>query len=105
MFRGTFTALITPFREGRIDYDSLRSLIEEQVAAAIDGVVPCGSTGEAATLSHSEHEELIAFTIKQVAGRVKVIAGTGSSSTAETVRLTKFAREHGADGALLIAPY
>ncbi len=105
MFEGTFTALVTPFKNDEIDFDALGSLIEAQIAAGVAGLVPCGSTGESATLSHAEHERLIAFTAEKVAGRVKVIAGTGSNSTSESIRLTRFARENGADGALLIAPY
>jgi 4-hydroxy-tetrahydrodipicolinate synthase len=105
MFEGTYTALITPFHHGEVDYGALGKLIERQVEAGVDGLVPCGSTGESATLSHEEHERVIDFTIEKVKGRVKVIAGTGSNSTRESIRLTKFAKEHGADGALLIAPY
>jgi 4-hydroxy-tetrahydrodipicolinate synthase len=105
MFEGTYTALVTPFRNGEVDYPALARLLERQVQAKVDGVVPCGSTGESATLSHDEHERVIAFVIEKVAKRVKVIAGTGSNNTRESVRLTQFAREHGADGALLIAPY
>ncbi len=105
MFEGTFTALVTPFRNGEVDYDVYGRLIDAQVDAAVDGVVPCGSTGESATLSHEEHERVIAFTIERAAGRIKVIAGTGSNSTRESIRLTRFAKEHGADGSLLIAPY
>lgn len=105
MFDGIYTALITPFRDGEVDYPALSKLIERQVAAGVDGVVPCGSTGESATLSHEEHERVIAFTIEKVAKRIKVIAGTGSNSTRESCRLTRFAAEQGADGALLIAPY
>lgn len=105
MFEGTYTALITPFRDGEVDFTALASLVERQVAAGIDGLVPCGSTGESATLSHDEHERVIAFVIEKVNGRVKVVAGTGSNSTRESCKLTRFAAEHGADGALLIAPY
>jgi 4-hydroxy-tetrahydrodipicolinate synthase len=105
MFEGTYTALVTPFRNTEVDYAALAQLLERQVQAKVDGVVPCGSTGESATLSHDEHERVIAFVIEKVAKRVKVIAGTGSNNTRESVRLTKFAQEHGADGALLIAPY
>jgi 4-hydroxy-tetrahydrodipicolinate synthase len=105
MFEGTYTAIITPFRSGDIDYVALEKLVEQQVAAGIDGIVPCGSTGESATLSHEEHERVIAFVIEKAKKRVKVIAGTGSNSTRESVLLTKFAADHGADGALLIAPY
>jgi 4-hydroxy-tetrahydrodipicolinate synthase len=105
MFEGTYTALVTPFRSGEVDYTALAKLLERQVAAGVDGVVPCGSTGESATLSHDEHERVIAFVIEKSQKRLKVIAGTGSNSTKESVRLTRFAKDHGADGALLIAPY
>ena len=105
MFEGTYTALITPFTGDGIDYPALHRLIDAQIAAGVQGVVPCGSTGESATLSHEEHERVIAATVERVAGRIKVIAGTGSNSTRESLRLTRWAKEHGADGALLIAPY
>ncbi len=105
MFEGTYTALVTPFRDGEVDYDVYGRLIDRQADAGVDGVVPCGSTGESATQSHDEHERMIAFTIERARGRLKVIAGTGSNSTSESIRLTRFAHEHGADGALLIAPY
>lgn len=105
MFEGTYTALVTPFKNGEVDYQALGNLVERQVEAQVDGVVPCGSTGESATLSHEEHERVIAFVIEKANKRIKVIAGTGSNSTRESIRLTKFAKEHGADGALLIAPY
>jgi len=105
MFRGTYTALVTPFRDGEIDEAALRSLIDEQVAAGIDGIVPCGSTGESATLSHNEHERVIKISVEQAAGKIKVIAGTGSNNTTEACLLTRAAAEAGADGALLISPY
>src|SRR3954465_9408355 len=105
MFEGIYTALVTPFTQGEVDYPALTKLLERQISAGIDGVVPCGSTGESATLSHDEHERVIAFVIEKANKRLKVIAGTGSNSTRESIRLTKFAQEHGADGALLIAPY
>jgi 4-hydroxy-tetrahydrodipicolinate synthase len=105
MFEGTYTALITPFKAGEVDYPALGKLVDKQLEAGVDGVVPCGSTGESATLSHEEHERVIAFVIERAQKRFKVIAGSGSNSTRESVRLTKFAKEHGADGALLIAPY
>ena len=105
MFEGTYTALITPFRDGEVDYPALAKLIERQAEGGVDGVVPCGSTGESATLSHDEHERVIAFTIEKAQKRLKVIAGTGSNSTKESCKLTRFAAERGADGALLIAPY
>jgi len=105
MFEGIYTALITPFRDGEVDYSALGKLIERQIEAGVDGLVPCGSTGESATLSHDEHERVIAFTIEKANKRAKVIAGTGSNSTRESCRLTRFAADNGADGALLIAPY
>ena len=105
MFEGTHTALITPFRDGEIDEPALRALIERQIEAGIDGLVPCGSTGESATLSHEEHRRVIDITIDATAGRVAVIAGAGSNSTRETTELTAHAKEAGADGALLLSPY
>src|SRR5882757_875789 len=105
MFNGALTALVTPFRDGSVDESALRDLIEWQIQSGIDGLVPCGSTGESATLSHSEHDAVIRITIEQARKRVPVVAGTGSNSTAEAIRLTAAAREMGADGALLISPY
>src|SRR6516162_2591607 len=102
MFRGAFSAIITPFRDGAVDETALRELIEWQIQSGIDGLVPCGSTGESATLTHAEHEQVIKLVVDQTRRRVPVIAGTGSNSTAEAIRLTSFAREAGADGALLI---
>jgi 4-hydroxy-tetrahydrodipicolinate synthase len=105
MFHGALTAIITPFRDGAVDEAALRELIEWQIQSGIDGLVPCGSTGESATLSHAEHERVIKVTVEQTRKRVPVVAGTGSNSTAEAIRLTASAREMGADGALLISPY
>ncbi|MGI9592567.1 MAG: 4-hydroxy-tetrahydrodipicolinate synthase [Myxococcota bacterium] len=105
MFEGVHTALVTPFRDGAVDEPALRGLIERQIEAGVDGVVPCGSTGESATLSHQEHRRVVEVVVEAVAGRVKVIAGTGSNNTREAVELTRHAREAGADGALLISPY
>ena len=105
MFHGALTAIITPFRDGAVDEAALRELIEWQIQSGIDGLVPCGSTGESATLSHPEHERVIKITVEQARKRVPVVAGTGSNSTAEAIRLTASAREMGADGALLISPY
>jgi 4-hydroxy-tetrahydrodipicolinate synthase len=104
-FRGTYTALVTPFRGGEIDEAAFRALVEEQAAAGVEGVVPCGSTGESATLSHDEHEQVIRMAIEEARGRLKVIAGTGSNNTREACRLTRAAADMGADGALLISPY
>jgi 4-hydroxy-tetrahydrodipicolinate synthase len=105
MFHGAFSALVTPFHDGAIDEKALRELVEWQIQSGIDGLVPCGSTGESATLSHAEHEQAIKVVIDQTRRRVPVVAGTGSNSTAEAIRLTTYAREAGADGALLISPY
>jgi 4-hydroxy-tetrahydrodipicolinate synthase len=105
MFSGAFSALITPFRDGAVDEKALRDLVEWQIECGVDGLVPCGSTGESATLSPAEHQQVIKVVIEQTRRRVPVIAGTGSNSTAEAIRWTAFARELQADGALLISPY
>jgi 4-hydroxy-tetrahydrodipicolinate synthase len=106
MFYGTLPAIITPFKKDEsIDQESLRSLIQFLLDKGVDGIVPCGTTGESATLSHEEHNEVVRITVEEVHGRVPVLAGTGSNSTAETIFLTKTAKETGADGALLISPY
>jgi len=107
VFEGVFTALVTPFREGdgAVDEAALRELVERQVAAGVDGLVPCGSTGEAATLSHAEHRRVVEVVVEAARGRVQVIAGTGSNNTREAIELTRHAKEAGADGALLISPY
>jgi 4-hydroxy-tetrahydrodipicolinate synthase len=105
MFEGVGTALITPFKaDGRLDEDGLRRLIEFQEASGVDFLVPCGTTGESATLSHEEHRRMVELTIEH-RKRAKVLAGTGSNSTTEAVGLTEHAREAGADGALVITPY
>ncbi len=105
MFEGTLTALVTPFRDGRVDEDALRALVERQIEAGIDGLVPCGSTGESATLSHAEHRQVVEIVIDAAAGRVPVVAGTGSNSTREAIEFTAHARDAGAEGALLLSPY
>ena len=105
MFSGALSALITPFRDGEVDEKAFRDLIEWQIQAGVDGIVPCGSTGESATLSHDEHERVIEIAVAQARRRVPVIAGTGSNATAEAIRLTAHARKVGADGALMISPY
>ena len=107
MFEGVHTALVTPFREddGSLAEAALRELVERQVAAGVDGIVPCGSTGESATLSHAEHRRVVEVVVEAVRGRVQVIAGTGSNNTQEAIELTRHAKEAGADGALLISPY
>ena len=105
MFSGALSALITPFRDGAVDEKAFRDLIEWQIAAGVDGIVPCGSTGESATLSHEEHERVIKIAVEQARRRVPVVAGTGSNATAEAIRLTAHAREVGADAVLMISPY
>jgi 4-hydroxy-tetrahydrodipicolinate synthase len=105
MFPGCLTALITPFRDGAVDTKALAALVEEQIAAGVHGLVPCGSTGESATLSHEEHLAVIREVIRVARKRVPVVAGTGSNATSEAIRLTKGAEEAGADAALLISPY
>lgn len=105
-FHGTFTALVTPFAaDGSVALDALSALVEWQIESGVEGLVPCGSTGEAATLSHEEHAEVIRHVVDVVDGRMPVIAGTGSNSTAEACELTVHAREAGADAALAISPY
>ncbi len=103
--RGTYTALVTPFRDGAVDEDALKAFLEFQVREGIDGVIPCGTTGEASTLSYEEHERVIALTVKWVGDKVPVIAGTGSNSTKETIELTEIAKNLGAHMALVVAPY
>ena len=105
MFEGTLTALVTPFRDGRVDEEALRAGVERQIEAGIDGLVPCGSTGESATLSHAEHRQVVEIVIDAAAGRVPVVAGTGSNSTREAIEFTAHARDAGAEGALLLSPY
>ncbi len=105
MFRGAFTALITPFRDGQVDYNRLVRNVEDQIAAGIDGLVPVGTTGESPTLSHEEHRKVIETVVQAAKGRVKVIAGAGSNATSEAVALTRHAKAVGADGALSVNPY
>lgn len=104
-FRGAFVAVVTPFIDGQLDEQGLKDLIEFQISNGTTGIVPCGTTGESATLSHAEHHRVVELTIKTVNGRVPVLAGTGSNSTSETIELTRHAKEAGADGALVITPY
>ncbi len=105
MFTGSLVAIVTPFRKGKVDERALAELIEWQIAKGTNGIVPCGTTGESATLSHEEHNRVIELTVEVVNRRVPVIAGTGSNSTDEAITLTRHAKEAGADGALLITPY
>jgi len=105
MFRGTYTAIVTPFKDGKIDEPSLERLIKSQVKGGVDGIVPVGTTGESPTLSFEEHIHVIARSVEMAGGRIKVMAGTGGNSTDEAVFLTKAAEEAGADGSLQVAPY
>lgn len=105
MFSGSYVALVTPFKNGAVDFDALRSLVEMQVAGGTDGIVPCGTTGESPTLSNEEHTAVIEATVKAAKKRVRVVAGTGSNSTDEALHLTRFAAKVGCDGVLMVAPY
>jgi 4-hydroxy-tetrahydrodipicolinate synthase len=105
MFAGSMVALVTPFKDGKVDWQSLDGLVEFHIKNGTHGIVPCGTTGESATLSHEEHDEVIEAVIRAVNKRVPVIAGTGSNSTDEAIRLTCAAEKSGADGALMISPY
>ncbi|MDA3899154.1 MAG: 4-hydroxy-tetrahydrodipicolinate synthase [Spirochaetes bacterium] len=105
MFKGVYTALITPFKNGSIDYDSLDAILEEQIAAGVTGVLPMGTTGESPTVTHDEHTRIISHVVKSVNGRVKVLAGTGSNSTDEAVSLSQQAEKCGADAVLVVNPY
>lgn len=105
-FRGVYSALITPFTDiGTVDYQALERIVDYQIEAGIDGLVPCGTTGESPTLSHEEHDRVIAKTIQYAKGRVPIIAGTGSNATTEAIRLSQHAEDAGADAVLLVNPY
>jgi 4-hydroxy-tetrahydrodipicolinate synthase len=105
MFRGTYTALVTPFLNGGIDEAGLEELIEFQIASGVDGIVPVGTTGESPTLDHGEHLRVIELAVRFARGRCKVVAGTGSNATSEAISLTCEAEKVGADGVLIVAPY
>jgi 4-hydroxy-tetrahydrodipicolinate synthase len=105
MLTGTYTAIVTPFRQGKLDADGLKRLIEMQVRAGVDGIVPVGTTGESPTLDYKEHIEVIARSVEYAAGRIHVMAGTGGNSTSEAVYLTQEAEKAGADSSLQVAPY
>jgi len=105
MFRGSFTALITPFRDNRVDEEAFRTLVERQIEAGTHGLVPVGTTGESPTLSHGEHKQVIELCIAQSAGRVPVIAGAGSNNTAEAIEFSAHAASAGADAVLVVTPY
>ena len=105
MFAGSYVAIVTPFKNNKVDYKKLEELVEFQIKNGTSGIVPCGTTGESPTLNYEEHEKVIETVVKCVDGRVKVVAGTGSNSTAEAIELTAYAKKHGADGALIVSPY
>lgn len=105
MFTGSLVAIVTPFKNGKLDERAFGDLIEWQITSGTHGIVPCGTTGESATLTHAEHDRVVAFTVEVVRRRVPVVAGTGSNSTEEAIALTKHAKAAGVDGALLITPY
>ena len=105
MFSGAMTALVTPFSEGQVDYETLTELVEFQLENGIDGLVPVGTTGESPTLTYEEHKRVIECVVKAVGGKVPVIAGTGSNSTAEAIELTAYAKKVGVDASLQVAPY
>ena len=104
-FRGVFTALVTPFRRGAVDEETFVALVERQIAGGVHGLVPVGTTGESATLSHEEHRRVVELCVQTAAGRVPVIAGAGSNSTAEAIELTRHAKDTGADAVLAVTPY
>jgi 4-hydroxy-tetrahydrodipicolinate synthase len=105
MFEGVYTALVTPFKDGKIDYDALEKIIEIQINGGVDGIVPMGTTGESPTVSVKEHKEFVKKVVQSVKGRAKVVAGTGANSTEEAIHLTRAAEEDGVDGVLLVTPY
>src|SRR5436305_12981279 len=100
MFTGTYTAIVTPFKNGKVDEPSLQRLIRLQIKGGVDGIVPVGTTGESPTVNYEEHIQIIALSVKYAAGRIKVLAGTGGNSTSEAVYLTEHAERAGADGSL-----
>ena len=105
MFSGSMVALITPFQNGKVDYKTLEELVDFQLESGTDGVVPVGTTGESPTLTHAENKKVIEFVVKAVGGKIPVIAGTGSNSTAEAIDMTEYARKVGADASLQVTPY
>jgi 4-hydroxy-tetrahydrodipicolinate synthase len=105
MFKGSIVAIVTPFRNGQVDYEKLRELVEFQIAGGTDAIVPCGTTGEASTLDYDEHIQVVKTVVDQVNKRVPVIAGTGSNATAEAIELSQKAKDAGVDGVLLVTPY
>jgi 4-hydroxy-tetrahydrodipicolinate synthase len=104
-FKGVYTALITPFKDGKVDEKAFQSFVEWQIAEGVHGLVPCGTTGESPTLSHDEHNRVVALCVEVAKGKVPVMAGTGSNSTDEAIMMTQYAKKAGADAALIVAPY
>ena len=104
-FHGSIVALVTPFRNGAVDEDKLRELVEFHVSHGTDGLVPCGTTGEAPTLSHAEQKRVVEIVIQQARGRIPVVPGTGSYSTADVIEMTRHVAHAGASGALIVTPY
>ena len=105
MFNGLYTALVTPFKNGKVDEKAFQDFVEWQIAEGVHGLVPCGTTGESPTLSYEEHKRVVSLCVEVARGRVKVLAGTGSNSTDEAIMFTRHAKQAGADGALIVAPY
>lgn len=105
MFKGSMVALVTPFKDGQIDYATLDALVDFHIEAGTDALVPCGTTGESPTLTHEENDEVIAAVVRRAKGRIPVLGGTGSNATDEAISMTRHARDNGADGSLLVAPY
>src|SRR6266404_7086658 len=105
MFTGTYTAMVTPFKDGKVDELAFERLIKAQIKGGVDGIVPVGTTGESPTLSYEEHVHVIAQAVRFAAGKIKVLAGTGGNATKEAIYLTQKAEEAGADGSLQVAPY
>ncbi len=105
MFAGTLTALVTPFRNGSIDEEALRRLVARQIEGGVEGLVPCGTTGESITLTHEEHARVVRIVVAEAKRRVPVVAGAGTASTRHTIELCRVARDAGADGVLLVCPY
>jgi len=105
IFRGAFVAIVTPFTDGQLDEQGLVDLIEFHIANGTHGIVPCGTTGESATMSHEEHHRVVELTVQTVKGRVPVLAGSGSNSTSEAIDLSRYAKQAGADGVLMVSPY
>src|SRR6185369_10807197 len=105
MFTGTYTAIVTPFKNGKIDEAAFARLVKEQIKGGVDGIVPVGTTGESPTVNYEEHVHIIALAVRFAAGKIKVLAGTGANSTNEAIWLTQEAEKLGADGSLQVAPY